>query len=97
VTSQFGTMAFAPPHNNAGVPIPAMPANPPSLSDITISKDYVERLIKSKGKCQCRLQVINLNDHDDETDWVKFQHLAPKFTQQKMRLAQRSCTFMKLS
>lgn len=43
-------MAFAPPANIAGVAIPAIPANPPSLSDITNTKDYVQRLIQSKGK-----------------------------------------------
>jgi hypothetical protein len=44
-------MALAPPANNAGVPVPAIPANPPSLSDITNNKFYVERLIQAKGKC----------------------------------------------
>lgn len=39
---------FAPPAKNAGLPIPAMPANPPTLSDIRNTKDYVERLIQSK-------------------------------------------------
>jgi hypothetical protein len=57
-------MAFAPPHNDAGVLIPPVPANPPSLFDITNSKDYVQRLIKSKGKClcPCRVLVVNLAD-----------------------------------
>ena len=43
-------MAFAPPGNNAGLPAPIMPANPPTLYDIINSKDYVQRLIKSKGE-----------------------------------------------
>jgi len=43
-------MAFAPPANNAGLPVPVIPANPPTLSDITNIKDYVERLIQSKGE-----------------------------------------------
>jgi hypothetical protein len=44
-------MALVPPVNNAGLPIPAIPANPPSLSDIANARDYLERLILSKGKC----------------------------------------------
>ena len=56
LASPIVLMAFAPPANNAGVPIPAIPANPPTLSDITNSKDYVVRLIQSKGK----LSVLSL-------------------------------------
>ena len=52
-------MAFAPPTNNTGIPIPAIPANPPSLTDIMNTRDYVERLILSKGKCPLRLSLMN--------------------------------------
>ena len=51
---QAKAMAFAPPANNAGLPIPEISANPPSLSDITNIKDYVERLIQSSVfPCWC--------------------------------------------
>jgi hypothetical protein len=89
--NQFGTlpalhpivMAFEPPANNAGVPIPAIPDNPPSLSDITNTKDYVERLIQSKGKCP-------LPDRKLEWDELicvpsRFQQLVLKFMPQMMR------------
>jgi hypothetical protein len=56
-------MALAPPANNAGVPIPAIAANPPSLSDITNIKNYVERLTQSKGKCLLP-DLMNLNETD---------------------------------
>ena len=53
-------MALAPPANNAGLPIPAIPADPPTLSDIVTTKDYVKRLIKSKGRCL--FLIMNLNE-----------------------------------
>jgi hypothetical protein len=52
-------MALAPPANNAGLPTPAIPAHPPTFSDITNTKDYVQRLIKSKGKCLCLIMSLN--------------------------------------
>jgi hypothetical protein len=52
-------MAFAPPANIVGVPIPEIPDNPPTFSDITNTKDYVKRLIRSKGKCLS----LDLPDH----------------------------------
>ena len=42
--------ALAPPLNNAGVPLPPVPANPASLVDITNAKEYVDRL--SSYKCE---------------------------------------------
>ena len=57
-------MAFALPANNAGLPIPEIPANPPSLSDIANTRDYVERLILPKGKC---FLLVN------ETNWSGFK------------------------
>ena len=83
-------MAFAPPANNAGLPVPAIPANPPTLSDITNTKDYVGRLIQSKGRYPLpaeRHQLI----------WVRFQLLALQFVPQTTRLALLSCTIMKVS
>jgi len=53
-------MAFAPPPaNNVGVAIPAIPADPPSLTDITNTKEYVERLVLSKAS---RAQVYATDD-----------------------------------
>jgi hypothetical protein len=83
-------MAFAPPANNAGLPIPAMPVNPPTLSDIMNTKDYVERLIQSKGKSPVpaeRHQLI----------WVRFQQLALISVPQTTKSALLSCTIMKAS
>jgi hypothetical protein len=83
-------MAFAPPANNAGLPVPAIPANPPILSNITNTKDYVQRLIQSKGKYPLtaeRRQLI----------WVRIQPLALRFAPQTTRLAPPSCTVMKVS
>jgi hypothetical protein len=84
-------MAFAPPANNAGLPVPAIPANPPTLSDITNTKDYVERLIQFKGKCPSLL-----ND-TVELIWIRLQQLALQLVPQTTRLALRSCTIMKVS
>jgi hypothetical protein len=83
-------MAFAPPTNNAGLPIPAMPANPPTLSNITNTKDYVERLIQSKGTSPVpaeRHQLI----------WVRFQQLAPISVPQTKKSALLSYTTTKAS
>jgi len=83
-------MAFAPPANNAGLPVPVIPANPPTLSDITNIKDYVERLIQSKGE-------YPLSAERHQLIWVRFQLLVPQLVPQTMRLALPSCTIMKVS
>jgi outer membrane murein-binding lipoprotein Lpp len=41
-------MALVPPPNTAGVVLPANPQQPPTLVDISNSKEYVERLALSK-------------------------------------------------
>lgn len=46
----FTTMAFVPPPNNAGVAPPPFPQNPPTLGDVTNTKEYSERLSLSKRK-----------------------------------------------
>jgi hypothetical protein len=40
--------ALAPPPNTAGVPLPPVPANPASSIDITLAKEYVDRLSSNK-------------------------------------------------
>ncbi|PPQ71436.1 hypothetical protein CVT26_011133 [Gymnopilus dilepis] len=40
--------ALAPPHNNAGVPLPALPHQPAVLSDVTNAGRYIERLLSSQ-------------------------------------------------
>ncbi|KAH9481882.1 hypothetical protein JR316_0006412 [Psilocybe cubensis] len=37
------------PTNTAGIPLPKPPANPPSLSDITDAREYIEKLAHSKA------------------------------------------------
>ena len=69
---QAKAMAFAPPANNAGLPIPEISANPPSLSDITNIKDYVERLIQSKGKCLFPADAAVLN----ATCWIDLDSIS---------------------
>lgn len=54
-------MALVPPPNAAGVIPPANPQNPPTLGDITNSKEYIERLALSK---RCQIPGATATDND---------------------------------
>ena len=65
-------MALVPPPNAAGIIPPADPQDPPMLSDITNSKEYVARLHHSKSSTNL---FANPAVETDELQNIKYQVL----------------------
>ena len=64
-------MAMVPPPNAAGIMLPANPQDPPTLLDITNSKEYVARLHYSKSTNM----FVNPAVETDELQYLEYQVL----------------------